>query len=417
VINLDLSIQIFILIFLLLTSAFFSIAETSLMSINRIRLNTLKNNGHRSALLTYKLLQQTDKLLSVILICNNLSNAAAASLVTVITFQLFQNNDFILLLSTLSVTFLIVVFSEISPKVIAAANPEKIGLFCSYILYPLLKLMYPIVFIINLFVLAVLKLFNIKLNFSNKNLITMEDLRTVISESSSYLHQKNQSIFMNLINIEQDTVDDAMTPHTQTESININSPADEIVEKIKNFHHQNVIVRDENNSIIGILEINKLIQYLNLKEEITIENIKGIITEPIFIASGTSMLKQLQSFQDKKNKISLIVNEHGEFIGLITLEDILEEIIGDFKLTLPTEDSKIIDDEDGWIVEGGISLKKLNKQLSITLEAKNSKTLNGLILEYFETIPETDTSFKLQEITMEIINSQEKNIKTVKIYK
>ena len=383
-INLDLSIQIFILIFLLLTSAFFSIAETSLMSINRIRLNTLKNNGHRSALLTYKLLQQTDKLLSVILICNNLSNAAAASLVTVITFQLFQNNDFILLLSTLSVTFLIVVFSEISPKVIAAANPEKIGLFCSYILYPLLKLMYPIVFIINLFVLAVLKLFNIKLNFSNKNLITMEDLRTVISESSSYLHQKNQSIFMNLINIEQDTVDDAMTPHTQTESININSPADEIVEKIKNFHHQNVIVRDENNSIIGILEINKLIQYLNLKEEITIENIKGIITEPIFIASGTSMLKQLQSFQDKKNKISLIVNEHGEFIGLITLEDILEEIIGDFKLTLPTEDSKIIDDEDGWIVEGGISLKKLNKQLSITLEAKNSKTLNGLILEYFE---------------------------------
>ena len=416
-INLDLSIQIFILIFLLLTSAFFSIAETSLMSINRIRLNTLKNNGHRSALLTYKLLQQTDKLLSVILICNNLSNAAAASLVTVITFQLFQNNDFILLLSTLSVTFLIVVFSEISPKVIAAANPEKIGLFCSYILYPLLKLMYPIVFIINLFVFAVLKLFNIKLNFSNKNLITMEDLRTVISESSSYLHQKNQSIFMNLINIEQDTVDDAMTPHTQTESININSPADEIVEKIKNFHHQNVIVRDENNSIIGILEINKLIQYLNLKEEITIENIKGIITEPIFIASGTSMLKQLQSFQDKKNKISLIVNEHGEFIGLITLEDILEEIIGDFKLTLPTEDSKIIDDEDGWIVEGGISLKKLNKQLSITLEAKNSKTLNGLILEYFETIPETDTSFKLQEITMEIINSQEKNIKTVKIYK
>ena len=387
------------------------------MSINRIRLNTLKNNGHKSALLTYKLLQQTDKLLSVILICNNLSNAAAASLVTVITFQLFQNNDFILLLSTLSVTFLIVVFSEISPKVIAAANPEKIGLFCSYILYPLLKLMYPIVFIINLFVLAVLKLFNIKLNFSNKNLITMEDLRTVISESSSYLHHKNQSIFMNLINIEQDTVDDAMTPHTQTESININSPADEIVEKIKTFHHQNVIVRDENNLIIGILEINKLIQYLNHKEEITIENIKEIIAEPVFIASGTSMLKQLQSFQDQKNKISLIVNEHGEFIGLITLEDILEEIIGDFKLTLPTEDSKIIDDDDGWIVEGGISLKKLNKQLLLNLEARNSKTLNGLILEYFETIPETDTSFKLQEITMDIINSQEKNIKTVKIYK
>lgn len=416
-INLDLSIQIFILFLLLLTSAFFSIAETSLMAMNRIRLNTLKNNGQRSALLAYKLLQQTDKLLSVILICNNLSNAAAAALVTVISFQLFQNNDLVLLLSTLSVTFLIVVFSEISPKVIAAANPEKIGLFCSYILYPLLKLMYPIVLIINLFVLTVLKLFNIKLNFSNKNLITMEDLKTVISESSSYLNQKNQSIFMNLINIEEDTVDDAMTPHTQVESININSSIDETIEKIKNFHHHNIIVRDENNLIIGILEINKLIQFLNHKDEITVNTIEEVLEDPVFIASGTSMLKQLQSFQDQKNKISLIVNEHGEFIGLITLEDILEEIIGDFKLTLPTEDSKIIDDEDGWIVESGISLKKLNKQLSLQLEAKNSKTLNGLILEYFETIPETDTSFRLQDITMEIINAQEKNIKTVKIYK
>ena len=142
-----------------------------------------------------------------------------------------------------------------------------------------------------------------------------------------------------------------------------------------------------------------------------------MLEDPVFIASGTSMLKQLQSFQDQKNKISLIVNEHGEFIGLITLEDILEEIIGDFKLTLPTEDSKIIDDEDGWIVESGISLKKLNIQLSLLLEAKNSKSLNGLILEYFETITEIDTSFRLQDITMEIINAQEKNIKTVKIYK
>ena len=418
--NFSLTNQIILLAVLLIVSAFFSISETSLMSLNRYRLKHLAKSGNTGAKLASELLQETDKLLSVILLCNNFSNAAAATLVTVIAVQLYGNQEIIIMTGTLITTFLILIFSEISPKVIAAAHPEKLALSCSYILYPLLKVLYPIVLFVNIFVLGVLKIFNIKINFTQKNVITMDELKSIISDSGKFIPNKNKSLLLNLIDLEKVTIDEIMMPHTSIESINLGQPIEDILTKIENFHHNRILVKKQDNEgIHGVLEINKLFK-LYIKENmqpLSHDELISQIDSPYIIPSGTTIYKQMQKFQDNQEKIGLIVNEHGEFIGLVTLEDILEEVIGEFNIELPSKSSKIIFDEDGWIVDGGISIRELNKKLTLNLPTKGPKTLNGLILEFFEDIPEPNTSFKINKIAFEIINAQDKIVKSVKIYR
>ena len=418
-INISLTYQLILLASLLIISAFFSIAETSLMSVNKYRLKHLAQKGNKGAKLADKLLKETDKLLSVILLCNNFSNAASATLVTIIAVQMFGNQEIIIMAGTLITTFLILIFSEISPKVIAAAHSEKLALACSFLLYPLLKILYPIVFFINIFVLGILKIFNIKANFSDSDLITMDELKSIIRESGKFIPLKNKSIFLNLIDLEKITIDDIMMPHTNIESINLNQSAEEILEKITNFHRNRILVKKkENDEIFGILEVNKVFKFIikDGLDALTTETLVTLIDEPYFIPSGTTIYKQMQLFQDNQEKIGLIVNEYGEFIGLVTLEDILEEVIGEFNIELPTKQTKIIFDKNGWIVDGGISIRELNKKLNLSLPTDGPKTLNGIILEFFEDIPEPNTSFKMNNITFEIINAQEKIVKTVKIY-
>ena len=385
------------------------------MSINRYRLRHLAKNGDTGAKLATKLLQETDKLLSVILLCNNFSNAAAATLVTVIAVQLYGEQEIIIMMGTLITTFLILIFSEISPKVIAAAHSERLALSCSFLLFPILKVLYPIVLFVNIFVLGILKIFNIKINFKQNNLITMDELKSIISDSGQFIPNKNKSLLLNFIDLEKVTIDEIMMPHTNIESINLNQSIEEILEKIENFHHSRILVKKkDNDEIEGILDINKLFKFY-IKENMKISNSKeliNLIDPPYFIPSGTRIYKQMQKFQDNQERIGLIVNEHGEFIGLVTLEDILEEVIGEFNI----EPSKIIFDRNGWIVDGGISIRELNKKLNLNLPLQGPKTLNGLILEFFEDIPEPNTGFKIKNITFEIINAQDKNVKSVKIY-
>ena len=413
--NFSFTNQIILLVILLIVSAFFSISETSLMSINRYRLRHLAKNGDTGAKLATKLLQETDKLLSVILLCNNFCNAAAATLVTVIAVQLYGEQEIIIMMGTLITTFLILIFSEISPKVIAAAHSERLALSCSFLLFPILKVLYPIVLFVNIFVLGILKIFNIKINFKQNNLITMDELKSIISDSGQFIPNKNKSLLLNFIDLEKVTIDEIMMPHTNIESINLNQSIEEILEKIENFHHNRILVKKkDNDEIEGILDINKLFKFY-IKENMKISNSKeliNLIDPPYFIPSGTRIYKQMQKFQDNQERIGLIVNEHGEFIGLVTLEDILEEVIGEFNI----EPSKIIFDRNGWIVDGGISIRELNKKLNLNLPIQGPKTLNGLILEFFEDIPEPNTGFKIKNITFEIINAEDKNVKSVKIY-
>jgi len=211
-----------------------------------------------------------------------------------------------------------------------------------------------------------------------------------------------------------------MLPHTSVESINLNQSIDEILEKISNFHHNRIILKNiDNESISGVVEIQKIFKFLlkNSKDKFTIEDLKSLSDNPYFIPSGTTLYKQIQQFQDNQEKLGLIVNEHGDFLGLISLEDILEEIIGEFNIELPSKLSKVTFDKDGWIVDGGITIRELNKKLKLNLPTSGPKTLNGLVLEFFEEIPEPNTSFKFHGTAFEIINSQDKTVKTVKIFK
>jgi Mg2+/Co2+ transporter CorB len=415
------SLQLAALGLLLLISGFFSIAETSLMSLNRYRLRHLVKEGHRGARIASALLAKTDKLLGVILLCNNFANAASATLVTLITVELFGEGEWVLMFGTLIVTFAILVFSEISPKVIAAAYPEKLGIACSYVLYPLLKLLYPIVWFINLFVEGLLKLLRVKVNFSETaQSLTMDELRSIVTDAGHFMPKKHRTILLNLFELEKITVDDVMTAHTQVEAIDFDAEVDDILARISNSHHTRLPVRQgDHEEIIGILHVRKVINHLRLNEnaDVTKEDLKEIFAEPYFIPSGTPLYTQIQQFQENQERIALVVDEYGEFRGLVTLEDILEEVIGDFTTQSPSRVGTYRQEPDGsWIVDGSSSLRDLNKKLGLSLPLDGPRTLNGLVLEHFEDIPEPNTGFRIGEHTLEILQTQDRVVKSVKIF-
>ncbi|XOJ89511.1 CNNM domain-containing protein [Methylophilaceae bacterium Uisw_097] len=414
----NLNFQLGLLTVLLVLSAFFAISETSLMSVNRYRLKHLSKQGNVGAKLAVKLLNETDKLLSVILLCNNFANAAAAALVTLIVVEFFGTQESIIFIGTIITTFMIVIFSEISPKVIGAAHPEKLAPYCSFILYPLLKIFYPIVLFLNFFVLGFLKLVNIKTNFNQKDLINMDELKSIISESGTFIPQKNKSIFLNLIDLNKVTIDEVMMPHTNVESVCLKQSIDEILEKVINSNYRQMVVKD-NDEIIGVIDSKKLLNLI-VKEQrggITHKSLGELIEPPYYIPSGTTIYKQIQYFQDNQEKKGFIVNEYGDFLGLVSLEDLLEEIIGEFNTDIPSKLAKIITEGDGWIVDGAISIRDLNKKLNLKLPSSGPITISGLIIEFLENIPETNTSFKMHETKFEIINMHEQTIKKIKIYK
>lgn len=420
--NIPILLQLGILAFLLLIAAFFSIAETSLMSLNRYRLRHLVKEGNRGARLASSLLSKTDKLLGVILLCNNFSNAASATLVTVITVELFGEGEWVLMIGTLLVTFAILVFGEITPKVIAAAYPEKLGILSSYVLYPILKILYPAVWFINLFVEGLLKLFRVNINFSESTQsLTMDELRSIVTDAGHFMPKKHRTILLNLFDLEKISVDDVMTAHTQVEVIDFDAPIDDILQRISNSHHTRLPAREgDNEEIFGIIHVRKVINQLRSYQqdaEISKEALRDIISEPYFVPSGTPLYTQIQQFQEHQERIALVVDEYGEFKGLVTLEDILEEVIGDFTTQSPSRVGSYRKESDGsWLVDGSSALRDLNKKLNLNFPLDGPRTLNGLILEHFEDIPEPSTSFRINNHTIEIMQTQDRIVKSVKIF-
>ena len=392
------------------------------MSLNRYRLRHLVKQCHHGARLASALLAKTDKLLGVILLCNNFANAASATLVTLITVELFGEGEWVLMVGTLSVTFAILVFSEITPKVIAAAFPEKLGILCSYILYPLLKLLYPAVWFINLFVEGLLKLLRVNINFSEgTQSLSMDELRSIVTDAGHFMPKKNRTILLNLFELEKITVDDVMTAHTLVEVIDFESDIEDIIQRITNSHHTRLPVREgDHEEIIGIIHIRKVINQIRmyqLDDNLTKDALRDIIEDPYFVPAGTPLYTQIQQFQENRQRIALVVDEYGEFKGLVTLEDILEEVIGDFTTQSPSRIGSYRQEADGsWLVDGSSSLRDLNKKLNLSLPLHGPRTLNGLIIEHFEDIPEPGTSFKVNEHTLEIIQTQDRIVKSVKIF-
>ena len=401
---------------LLVISAFFSISETSMMALNRYRLRHLAGTGHRGARLTAQLLSRTDRLLGVVLLGNNLVNAAAAALVTVITFRLFGESELALTLGTLAVTFAILIFSEITPKVIGATYPERIAFPAAYVLSPLLKLVYPIVWFINLFVRGLLWLLRLKPQGNQTHTLSMEELRTLVLEGANFLPQKHQNILLNLFDLESITVEDAMTPRNQIEAIDIEATPDQIRRQIATSNHTRLpVYRGRLDDIVGIVHVRKVLN-LSEGEQISAETLKEIMREPYFIPLDTPLLTQLQNFQEQQDRMALVVDEYGELKGLLTLEDIFEEIIGEFTTHSPLQTARFRRMEDGSIiVEGGSLLRELNRKLGYRFPLDGPKTLNGLILEHLQDIPEPGTSLKLAGYPLEVLQTQDRVIRSVRL--
>jgi len=417
--DIPLAVQFGALVFLLILAAFFSIAETSMMALNRYRLKHLVKQGHRGAKLAHALLAHTDRLLGVILLGNNLVNAAAATLVGLITIQLFGENKIALGLGTLAVTFLILVFAEITPKVIAAAHAERIAFAVSYVLTPLLKLLYPVVWFVNLFVSALLALLRIKPPSGGEpQRLTAEELRSLVLEAGHYIPKKHRSILVNLFDLERITVEDVMTPRAQIEAVDLEAPLELIAEQLATSYHTRLLVfRNELGNIAGILHLRKVLALMR-DGDLERDKLAELLTEPYFIPASTPLFAQLQYFQENRQRFALVVDEYGELQGLVTLEDIIEEIIGEFTTSSPAVASiRAWDNNDSALVEGASPLRELNRKLGLALPLDGPKTLNGLILEHFQDIPEAGVSLKIAGVPMEIVQTQDRVVKTVRLFK
>jgi len=390
-----------------------------MMAANRYRLRHLAQGGHRGARLALDLLARTDKLLGVILLFNNLINAAAATLVSVIVIQLFGEEDWALGAGTLFVTFLILVFAEITPKVVGAGNADRLAPAVSFLLAPLLRLFQPVVWFVNLFVESLLIMTHLKPKGSGEvPQLSPEELRTLVLEAGHFIPHQHQSILLNLFDLENITVEDIMIPRGIIEAIDIAAPIDEIRQQLATSYHTRLpVFENDLNIIIGILHQRRLLATL-LEGSMDKECLREQLAEPYFIPAATPVYTQLQFFQENRERIGLVVDEYGEIQGLVTLEDIIEELIGKFTTTLPGSSDEIVwDAKDSALVDGGRGLRELNRKLNLALPLEGAKTLNGLILEYFQDIPEAGVSLKIAGVAMEIIQTQDRMVKTVRLFK
>lgn len=403
---------------LLFLSACFSASETAMMAINRYRLRHAAESGHRGAILTQSLLNRTDKLLGVILLGNNLINIAAATLATIISIRLFGESDIALSMATLLLTFLILVFSEVTPKVLGASFPERIAYPAAYVLLPMLKLTYPVVWFVNLFVQGILGLLRIKPPEPGLgNRLGLEELRTIVLESSGVLPREHQRILVNLLELEDITVDDVMTPRSQIEAIDIEDEPERLRQQISTSHHTRLVVHaGSSDNLLGVLHVRRVLHAL-AGEELDPETLKENLEEPYFVPAGTPLFTQLRNFQGSRRRLALVVDEYGELQGLVTLEDLLEEMVGEFTTQAPSDTGYLRQEGAGiWLAEGSVQLRHLNRKLGLSLPLDGPKTLNGLLLEQFEDIPEAGVSIKLGDVPVEIVQTQDRAVKMARIY-
>lgn len=404
---------------LLILSGFFSMSETAMMAANRYRLRHLAQQGHRGAKMAVTLLNKTDKLLGVILLGNTLINAAAATLTSYIALALFGQEKWALEIGTLCVTFALLIVSEITPKVVGATYADRITPPISFVLTPLLRLFYPLIWFINIFVSALLRLIHLTPKPGHEApRLSAEELRTLVLEAGHFIPQKHHSILLNLFELERITVEDVMTPRSSMESIDLSEPWEEITSRIATSYHTRLpVYRDELNNIVGVLHLRRLIGLMH-RNELTPESLAEHVQEAYYIPAATPVFSQLQFFQENRQRAGLVVDEYGEVLGLVTMEDIIEEIIGEFTTSLPGNASTFAWDEDGSaLVEGSRSLREINRKLDLSFTLTGPKTLNGLIVEHFRDIPEAGISLKIDGIPIEIVQTQDRSVKVARLFK
>ncbi|RLA08809.1 MAG: magnesium/cobalt efflux protein [Gammaproteobacteria bacterium] len=400
-----------ILFFLIIISGFFSGSETALMKINRHRLKYLKNKGHKAAIITEKLLQRTDKLIGIILLGNNFVNILASAIATIIAMRI--SGEGAIAIATGTLTLVILIFAELAPKTLGAHHPEKFSFISAYIYRILLFVLYPLIWFINLIANNLLKLFGVSLD-DKKIDISRDELRNIVEEASGNNPHDYLTMLTNVIDLEKITIDDIMIPRNKIIGIDINESWQENEQFIVDSPYIRLpVYSDTIDNIKGIIHLKTIIN-----SQIDKKTILDNCRDPIFAPQNTSLTDQLLKFQLLKRRTAFVVDEYGSIVGLSTLEDILEEIVGDFTNQNSHQTNKIIKQSKGsYVIDASISLRLLNSSLGLKLPLNSAKTLNGYILEYLKDIPKKGVSFLLQDNPLEVMRIQNNQVRTVKLIK
>lgn len=404
------------LFFLILLSAFFSGSETGLMTLNRYRLRHLADKQHPAAMRTQKLLQRQDRLIGLILLGNNFVNVLASILMTLITLRIYNDTGLVFAAGML-LTIVILLFAEVTPKTLAALHPERIAYPAALVYTPLLKLLYPFVWVVNVIANSLLKLLGVSAEDQPSHALTTEELRTVVIEAGAMIPKRHQSMLLNLMDLEKVTVEDIMVPRNEVTGIDIGDDWETICKQLSDIQYTRIpLYRESIDNAIGILHMRNVLPLLH-RDELNPEALQRIAREPYFIPENTSLNRQLLNFQRKHRRIGFAVNEYGDIQGLVTLEDILEEIVGEFTSDPAAQIEDIQPQPDGsWLVDGSINIRILNSTLKMSLDTAGPKTLNGLITEHMEMIPESGTSLLLDNHPVDIEQIRDNRVKTVRIH-
>ena len=393
-----------------------------MMAANHYHLRARQKSGQRGARLALELLAQTSKLLGIILLFNTLFNAAAATLAGLITVRLFGEEKWALGVGTLLITFIILVFAEITPKVIGANYPDKMAMGASHILTPLLRLFNPLVSVVNYLVTGALRLLRLHTGSGHEmQQMSPEELRALVLEASHLIPRQHQAMLLNILDLEQISVADIMKPRGDIEALDIQAPFEEIRQQLATSYHTRLPVYDgDPGNVIGIIHQRRLLADV-LTDELSPAMLREQLAEAYFIPAATSIYAQLQFFKENRQRLGLVVDEYGELEGLLTLEDIVEEIVGKFTTSLPARRTELAWTEAAGsasaLVDGGCTLRQINRELGLTLPLDGPKTLNGLIVEFLQDIPEADLGVKIAGVAMEIVQTQDRRVRVVRILK
>ncbi len=403
------------LVFLIILSAFFSGSETGLMMLNRYRLRHLARAGHGGARRASELLKRPDRLIGLILLGNNFVNILASALATLLFIHWL--GDAGPWVATATLTVVILLFAEVAPKTLAALHPERIAYPAAFVYQPLLKLLYPLVWLINTMANGLLRLLGVRPDQREGENLSREELRTVVAEAGAMIPKRHQKMLLGILDLEKATVEDIMIPRNEIVGVDLEDGTDVILDQLTTSQYTRLpVYREHIDNVVGVLHLRDVLNLLE-QDKFDKEQLAAACSEPFFIPENTPLNKQLLNFQRKKDRIGLVVDEYGDIQGLVALDDVLEEIVGEFTTDPSTTLLNVYPQEDGSvIVDGGMTLRELNRTMNWKLPLGGPKTLNGLILEYLESIPESGTSLRLAGYPMEIVQVKGNAVKKAKIY-
>ncbi|MDX1443953.1 MAG: HlyC/CorC family transporter [Gammaproteobacteria bacterium] len=402
------------LVILIMLSAFFSGSETGLMTLNRYRLRHRAKAGHRGSRLAEELLARPDRLLGLILLGNNLVNFSASSLTTLVALRL--GGDYAIAVATGIFTLVVLIFAEVLPKTFAALHPERIAIPAAYVYYPMLKLFGWLIWLVNLLANGTLRLFGIRTHSEGMNALSGEELRTVVIEAGALIPETHKDMLLRILDLEEATVEDIMVPRNEILGIDLEDDWSDIEEQLRNSQHTRLLVfRESVDNVVGILHLRRVFAAAQ-RAPLDRDSLLDLVHEPYYIAENTPLHKQLLMFQESRRRIGLVVDEYGDIQGLATLEDILEEIVGEFT-TDPYATSRdiTVEDDGNFLVSGSVAIRAMNRAFSWELPTDGPKTLNGLILEEMETIPQPGTSVVIDGHPLEVVQSAKAGVKVVRV--